>query len=146
MKVADCMTRDVRIVSPQQPIVEAARMMLDEDTGALPVGTPDEVSGMITDRDIAVRAVAMNRGPDTPVSEAMSADPIFAYEDMEVDEAAIIMSDRQVRRLPVLSRDRKLVGIISLADLSRSEDTSTAEAAITGVSEPGGEHNQSAVH
>jgi CBS domain-containing protein len=143
MKVAELMSRDVQIVSADQPISEAARLMAEADTGALPVGSAQQVEGMITDRDIAVRAVAQGRGPETPVREAMTENPVFAYDDQDVDDVAIIMSDRQLRRLPVLSRAGGLVGVISIADLATSDDTSTAEAALTGVVRPGGEHNQS---
>jgi CBS domain-containing protein len=144
VKVTECMSRDVSYVSPDQTIQEAARMMLDSDTGALPVGSEERVEGMITDRDIAVRAVAEQRSLDTPVREIMSSDVIAAFEDQDVDDVALMMSDLQVRRLPVVSREQRLVGIVSLADLARSDDASTAEAALSGISEPGGDHNQSA--
>ena len=144
MKVKDCMSSDVKTVSPDQPIREAAQFMLRQDAGAMPVGEGDRLVGMVTDRDIAVRAVAQGRGPDTPVSEVMSADLVFAYDDEEVEDVAIKMSDRQVRRLPVLSREgEQLVGIVSLADISRSENSEAAGLALGGVTDPGGEHNQS---
>ena len=144
MKVADCMSRDVRVISPDQSVVEAAQLMAAADTGVLPVGTPDQVEGMLTDRDIVIRGLAQGRGPETQARELMSTDLIVVYEDQDADDAAIVMSDHQVRRLPVLSRDQRLVGVVSIADLARSEDTSTAEAALTGVVRPGGEHDQSA--
>lgn len=144
MKVTECMSRDVSYVSPDQPIHEAARMMLDSDTGALPVGSEDRVEGMITDRDITVRVVAEQRSFDTQVRDIMTNDVVAAFEDQDVDDVALMMSDLQVRRLPVLSRDQRLVGIVSLADLARSEDASTAEAALSGIAEPGGSHNQGA--
>lgn len=143
MKVAECMSREVQIASPDQTIADAARIMAQADTGALPVGSPDRVEGMITDRDIAVRAVARDRGPETPVREVMSSEVVVAYDDQDIDDVAIMMSDHQVRRLPVLSRDQRLVGVISVGDLARSNDTSTAEAALTGVVRPGGAHDQS---
>ncbi len=142
MKVAEIMSSDVQVITPQQPIQEAARLMVDTDTGVLPVGDGERLIGMVTDRDIAVRAVAEGRGPDTPVSEVMSGNPLFAWDDQDVEDVAIQMSDAQVRRMPVLSRDgERLVGIISLGDISRT-DGDAAEAALSGVSEPGGEHNQ----
>ena len=144
MKVKECMSSDVKTVSPDQPIREAAQFMLRQDAGAMPVGEGDRLVGMVTDRDIAVRAVAEGRGPDTPVSEVMSADLVFAYDDEEVEDVAIKMSDAQVRRLPVLSRDGdSLVGIVSLGDISRSDDGDAAKVALDGVTDPGGEHNQS---
>jgi CBS domain-containing protein len=143
MKVAECMTRDVRTVTPEQPLREAARMMLEADTGVLPVTDADRVIGMITDRDIAVRAVAIDRGPETPVREAMSGEVLQAFEDEDVDDVALRMSDRQVRRMPVMSRDDRLVGMISVGDLAKSDDSSTAEAALSGIVQPGGQHDQS---
>ncbi|HEV2745931.1 MAG TPA: CBS domain-containing protein [Allosphingosinicella sp.] len=144
MKVSECMTSDVRTVTPEQPIREAAQFMLRADTGVLPVCEGGQLAGMITDRDIAVRAVAEGRGPDTPVRDAMTDDVLFVYEDQEVEDAAMLMSDRQVRRLAVKSRDGdQLVGIVSLADISRSEQGDAASVALGGVTDPGGEHNQS---
>jgi CBS domain-containing protein len=144
VKVSECMSSDVQTISPDQPIREAARFMLRQDAGAMPVGDGDRLVGMVTDRDIAVRAVAEGRGPDTPVSEVMSSDLIFAYDDEEVEAAAIKMSDAQVRRLPVLSRESdQLVGIVSLGDISRSENSEAAGLALDGITDPGGEHDQS---
>ncbi len=143
MKVAEIMSSDVQVITPEQPIQQAARLMVDADTGVLPVGDGERLIGMVTDRDIAVRAVAEGRGPDTPVSEVMSGNPLFAWDDQDVEDVAIQMSDAQVRRMPVLSRDgERLVGIISIGDISRT-DSDAAETALSGVSEPGGEHNQS---
>ena len=146
MKIAEVMTPNPEVVTPEQPIQEAARRMLDADTGALPVGDGDRLIGMVTDRDITVRAVAEGRGPDTPVRDVMSEKLLFAWDDQDVDEVAIQMSDAQVRRFPVLSREgERLVGIVSLGDLARSDDDDrqAAEVALAGVSERGGEHNQS---
>ena len=143
MKVSQCMTSNVETVTPEQPIREAAQFMLRADAGSMPVGDGDRLVGMLTDRDIAVRGVAEGLGPDTPVREIMTSDLVYCYDDDEVENAAIMMSDAQVRRLPVLSRDgERLVGILSLGDISRSDDDS-AQVALDGVTEPGGEHNQS---
>ena len=144
MKIAECMSRDVQIVKPEQPIREAAQFMLKSDAGSMPVCDGDRLVGMLTDRDIAVRAVAEGRGPDTPVREAMTDHIDYCYDDDEIDEVAIRMSDSQVRRFPVLSRaDNRLVGIVSLGDLSRSENSEAAQVALDGVTDPGGQHNQS---
>ena len=144
MKVADCMTRDVRVVTPEQTIQDAARQMLDADTGALVVGTAEEPRGIVTDRDIAVRAVAQGRGPDTPVGEVMSGDVVTVREDQDLDDVAVLMSDRQVRRVAVLGGDGRLSGMISVGDLAKSNDSDTAEAAMTGIAQDGGEHQQRA--
>jgi CBS domain-containing protein len=144
MKVSECMTQEVEVVTPEQPIREAAQFMLRADAGALPVGDGDRLVGMVTDRDIAVRGVAEGLGPDTPVSEIMTGDLVYCYDDDEVENAALKMSDAQVRRLPVLSREgEKLVGILSLGDISRSEQSEAAQVALDGITDPGGEHNQS---
>jgi CBS domain-containing protein len=105
MKIADCMSRDVQTVTPDQPIREAAQFMLRADAGSMPVIEDDRLIGMVTDRDIAVRAVAEGRGPDTPVRETMSEQILVCYEDEDIEEVAMKMSDAQVRRFPVLSRD-----------------------------------------
>jgi CBS domain-containing protein len=144
MKVSECMSADVETVTPEQPIREAAQFMLRADAGVLPVGDGERLVGMVTDRDIAVRGVAEGLGPDTPVSEVMTSDIVYVYDDDEIENAALKMSDAQVRRLPVLSREgEKLVGILSLGDISRSEQSDAASVALDGITDPGGEHNQS---
>ena len=144
MKVADCMSRDVQTVKPDQPIQEAAQFMLRADAGSMPVLEGERLIGIVTDRDITVRAVAEGRGPDTPVSDAMTSEILCCYEDEEVEEVAMKMSDAQVRRFPVLSRDGdRLVGIVSLGDLSRSEQGEAASVALGGITDPGGAHDQS---
>ena len=144
MKVAECMTSDVQTVTPDQPIREAAQFMLNADTGVLPVVQENALRGMITDRDIAVRGVAEGRGPDTPVGDVMTDEVLTVYADQDIEEAARVMSDRQVRRLAVKSRgDDRLVGMISLGDISRFEEFEAAQVVLDGVTDPGGEHNQS---
>jgi CBS domain-containing protein len=144
MKVAECMSPDIETVTPEQPIREAAQFMLRSDTGVLPVLDSDNLIGMITDRDIAVRAVAEGRGPDTPVRDVMTDDALFVYDDQDVEDAAVMMSDAQVRRLAVKNRENDtLVGVISLADISRSDEGEAASVALGGITDPGGEHNQS---
>ena len=145
MKISEIMTSDVEVVTPEQPMREAARLMLQADAGVVPVQEGDRLIGMVTDRDIAVRGVAQGRGPETPVREVMSEKPLFCFEDQDVDEVAMQMSEAQVRRFPVLSREgEKLVGIVSLGDLTTIEDEGQAAgAALDGISEPGGAHNQS---
>ncbi len=144
MKIAEVMTPNPEVVTSEQPIQEAARRMLDADTGALPVAEGDRLIGMVTDRDITVRAVAEGRGPDTPVREVMSEKLLFAWDDQDVDEVAIQMSDAQVRRMPILSREGEtLVGMVSIGDLVQANEGEAAGVAVAGVTEPGGEHNQS---
>lgn len=143
MKIAECMTHEVDVVRPDQPIREAAQFMLRDDAGSMPVCDGDRLVGMITDRDIAVRAIAEGRGPDTPVRDAMTDHIDYCFDDDEVEEVATKMSDMQVRRFPVLSReDKRLVGIVSLGDLSRSDKGEAASMALGGITDPGGSHSQ----
>ena len=142
MKIREAMTTDVRIASPSQTIQQAARMMAELDAGVLPVGDNDRLVGMITDRDIAVRAVAEGLPPGTPVSEVMSREVKYCFADDDVEEVAHNMGDIQVRRLPVLNQEKRLVGIVSLGDIAMAEGPETAGEAICGISEPGGQHSQ----
>ena len=142
MKVSEVMTRDVRLIEPTQSIRDAARLMAELDTGILPVREGDRLVGMITDRDITVRAVAQGRGPDTPVREVMTDDVKYCYEDDDTNDVARNMADIQVRRLPVLTRDKRLVGIISLGDMAMSDGSGRVGEAVAGISQPGGQHSQ----
>ena len=142
MKISEVMTRDVQTVSPDQTVREAAGFMLSADAGAIPVTDGDRLIGMITDRDIAVRGIAKGYGPNTPVRELMTDDLVIARIDDDVEEVASRMSQAQVRRLPVVDRDERLCGIVSLADLSREADDDCAVEALEGVSQPGGQHQQ----
>ena len=144
MKVREAMTRDVRLVKPDQPIREAAKLMGELDIGALPVEENDRLVGMITDRDIAVRAVGAGRGADTPIRDVMSGDIKYCYEDQTVDEVTQNMGELRIRRLPVLTRDKRLIGILSLGDLAIDEGArDEAGEALGGISRPGGQHSQS---
>lgn len=144
MKVADVMSRDVRVASPRDTIRDAAKIMADQDVGVLPVGDNDRLVGMLTDRDIAVRAVAKGMGADAKVGDVMSAEVLYCYDDEDLDDVARNMGDVQVRRLPVVNRDKRLVGIVSMGDLARREDPKTVGRTMSQVSEPGGAHSQTA--
>jgi CBS domain-containing protein len=144
MKVSEVMTRDVRVVGPDETIAEAARGMAGLDAGIIPVGDGDRLIGMITDRDIAIRGVAEGKGPGTAVREVMTRDVKYCFDDDDVEEVAGNMASIQVRRLPVLNRDKRLVGILSLGDIAISRDGSSAGEALRGISRPGGQHNQAA--
>jgi len=140
MRVSEAMTREVRVATPGQSIRDVAKVMDEINAGAMPVGDNDRLVGMITDRDIAIRAVALGKGPDTPVREVMSTEKVlYCYEDEELDHVAKNMGDQQVRRLPVVSRDKRLVGIVSLGDVAQRE-TRSASKAVKGASRPGGLH------
>jgi len=142
MKVSEVMTRDVQTIQPDQTAQEAASFMLSADAGSIPVTDGERLVGMITDRDIAVRGVAKGNGPDTPVRDLMSNDVICARIDEDCDKVANRMSEAQVRRLPVIDQSERLCGIVSLGDLAREGATNTAEQALEGVSQPGGQHQQ----
>ena len=142
MKISDVMTRDVATVTTEQTAQEAANFMLKGDTGSIPVMDGDKLVGMITDRDIAVRGIAKGHGPDTPVRELMSSGLICARIDDDIAAVASKMGEAQVRRLPVIDESEKLVGIVSLGDLSRQGDGRDADRALEGVSAPGGQHRQ----
>ncbi|WP_299539620.1 CBS domain-containing protein [Phenylobacterium sp.] len=144
MRVGECMTRDVRLAGPDQTIGEAAMIMAEIDAGALPVGDGDRLVGMLTDRDIAVRAVAQGMGPDTRVRDVMSSDIKYCFNDDDVDEVIDNMGDIKVRRLVVLDRDKRMVGIISLGDLAKDGPTAQTGAALNQICRPGGDHSQAA--
>lgn len=136
MQVQEIMRADVHIADPNMTIREAARQMRAKDIGALPVGENDRLIGMVTDRDIVVRAIAEDRSPgDTRVREVMSEGICYCFEDDDVAQAANVMSKYQVRRLPVVDRSKRLVGFVALADLGRTGDAA-AHGALKGISEP----------
>lgn len=144
MKISDCMTRDVQIAHPAQTLREAAQLMTRFDTGALPVGEDDRLVGIVTDRDIALRAIGEDLGPDTPIRDIMSRDVRYCFEDESVEHVVRNMGEIQVRRLPVLNRSKRLVGIVTLGDIAYSSDrTRIIGEALGEISRPGGQHNHS---
>jgi CBS domain-containing protein len=119
MLVGEVMTRNVEVIGSNAPLVEAAAKMKDLDVGLIPVCEADELKGTLTDRDITVRGIAEGYNPSqTKVGDIMSTDLAYCFEDEEIEEALNIMEARQIRRLPVLSREKRLVGIVSLGDLA----------------------------
>jgi CBS domain-containing protein len=143
MNVSDCMTRDVAVVSPNDTIQQAAKIMSQIDAGILPVAENDRLVGMVTDRDITVRAVGEGKDPvQCRVRDVMTSEVRYVYEDDALEDAADNMAELQVRRLPVISREKRLVGIISLADIAREHEPRQAGEALQGISRPGGQHTQ----
>jgi CBS domain-containing protein len=136
------MSPGVQLINPSDTVQQAARLMAEFDVGSLPVGENDRLVGMITDRDIVVRAISKGSGCDTPVREAMTNEIHYCFDDEEIEDVAEKMSDLKVRRLPVLDREKRLVGIISLGDIAAQHDEIAGEA-ISEISEPGGRHSQS---
>ena len=136
MKVSEIMTRNVHVVTPDQSIQKAAQEMSREDVGALPIAENDRLVGMITDRDIAIRAVAEGKGPKTTLREIMTEQVKYCYEDQDLDQILQNMGDIQMRRLPVVNREKRLVGIVSLGDLATKADEKKAGAALGNISQP----------
>jgi CBS domain-containing protein len=136
MKVSELMTPEVEVIRPDDTLHTAAQMMADLDVGALPVGENDRLMGMISDRDITVRAVAKGCDPDkTPVRNAMSEHIRYCFEDDDTTEVAHKMGQWQIRRLPVLNRDKRLVGIVSLGDLAIGGAAEEGKEALKEISQ-----------
>jgi CBS domain-containing protein len=140
MKLSEIMTRDVVVMQPDDSLQSAAKRMRDRNIGFLPVCDGEELIGVISDRDITIRALA--DGMDVNIMlgrDLMTSPAIYCFDDQDVSEAAKIMEDNQIRRLVVLSRDDKhLVGVISLGDLARNESADRSGQVLQKVSEPDG--------
>jgi CBS domain-containing protein len=133
MKINEIMTRDVEIISPEKTICDAAKIMEQIDCGALLVNEGDRLVGVITDRDIVIRAVAEGLNTDTPVREIMSKNVLYCFEDEDVQHVAENMADEQVRRLPVLNRSKRLVGVVSLGNIASAQNTRASATVLHGV-------------
>ena len=140
MIIADIMTREVEAVPPDASLQEAAQLMDSRNIGALPVCNSERLIGVVTDRDIVVRAVALGSSPsETTVRECMTVDATYAFEDEDVDAALERMKALQIRRLIILDREKKLVGILALGDIATEPDaapSATVGAAVAEISEP----------
>ena len=138
MKIKDVTTRNPEVIHPDAMLCEAARKMKQYDIGMLPVCDGDRLVGTITDRDITIRAIADGADPlRTKVKEIMTHRIAYCFEDAELDEAAEIMEEKQIRRLAVLNDQKRLVGIVSLGDLAiRSHDERLVEEVMERVCEP----------
>ncbi|WDZ81927.1 CBS domain-containing protein (plasmid) [Ensifer adhaerens] len=141
MRIAEIMSRDLHVARPDDLVQNIAREMADNDIGFLPVGENDRLVGMITDRDIVVRCVADGRDGKTRIGDIMTTDVKYCFDDDELSEVARKMGAEQIRRLPVVNHDKRLVGIVSLADAARG-DPGLAGVGLKGVTSPGGAHNQ----
>ncbi|MEZ2409064.1 CBS domain-containing protein [Bosea sp. RCC_152_1] len=140
MRVSDVMTHGARIARPNETVQEVAQRMLADDIGFLPVGDDDRLVGTITDRDIVVRAVAQGQDGTTLVRDVMTRDVRYCFEEEDIDHVVQNMGDIQVRRLPVVNRDKRLVGIVSLADGALKDNPEAVGIAFTGVVMSGGAH------
>lgn len=133
--IHEVMTADVKVVGPDQSIREAASVMAQSDVGSLPVGEGDRLIGMITDRDIAIQGVAQGRGADAKVREVMSEGIKYCYDDEDVQHVADNMARLGIRRLPVVNRDKRLVGIVSLSNIVQGQDNAR-NVLLDGVAKP----------
>jgi CBS domain-containing protein len=136
------MTPDVQLCTPDDTLKDAAEAMAALGVGLLPVSDTDRLVGMISDRDIAIRGVAMGRGPDSRVGDVMTTDVKYCFEDQDLEEVTANMGDLQVRRLPVLNRQKRLIGIIALGDIARVQAGDGTGDALGAISRPGGQHAQ----
>lgn len=135
MKISEIMTRNVQTVRPDDSIREAAALMARIDSGALLVEDDDRLVGMLTDRDIALRAVAEGLGSDTPVRQVMSSNVCYCFEDEDVQHVAQNMADIQKRRLPVLTREKRLIGVVSLGNIASSRSDRSSGTVLRGVAQ-----------
>ena len=137
-KITDLMSRDVKVISPDVSICEAAKQMRQGGFGMLPVAENDRMIGTVTDRDIAIRAVAQGKDSNsTTVRDVMTAGIAWVFEDETVEDAAKMMSQRQVRRLPVVDRNKRLVGIVALGNFAvKSSEIKPAAQALSEISKP----------
>jgi CBS domain-containing protein len=140
MKVSEAMNRGAHIVNANDPLKKAAKTMAEEGVGFLPVEEDDRLIGMITDRDIVTRCVAQGKDGSARVRDAMTKDVKYCFEDEEIDDVMENMADIQVRRLPVMSRDKRLIGVLSLADVARLYSPDAVGITFSGVVSPGGQH------
>jgi len=140
MRVVEAMTRDARLAKPDQSIAEAAKLMAECDCGVLPVEENDRLVGMITDRDIVIRGLAQGKTADAKVRDVMSKDVKYCFEEDDVDDVARNMGDLQIRRLPVLNKDKRLTGIVSLGDIAGTDEIDVAAEALSSISESASKH------
>ena len=139
MKLKEIMTRDVEVIHPDDSLQTAAQKMRDRDVGFLPVCDGDRLAGVVTDRDLIVRVIAEGMDPKAMIGrDLVTAPVIYGFEDQDVDEAARTMQENQIRRLVILNRDKRLVGVVSLGDLARNRPPDQSGEVLQSVSEPDG--------
>jgi CBS domain-containing protein len=140
MQVAEAMTRGAHLIKASDTIKQAAKIMAEEDVGFLPVEEHDRLVGIITDRDIVVRCLAKGSGGKAHVRDAMTKDVKYCFEDEDMEHVITNMGDIQVRRLPVMNRDKRLVGVLTLGDAVLNFSPELAGDALTGICSPRGPH------
>lgn len=142
MKVSECMSHEVKVAAPDHSLQSAAQLMADIDAGFLPVADNDKLIGIVTDRDIAIRGVARGRPPEANIREVMSNEVKYCYVDQDADDVLANMGDIQVRRLPVVDRKKRLVGIVSISDLAGNGDARAVGEALGDIARPSAQHSQ----
>ncbi len=142
MRVSEIMTTSVQLCTPDDTLKDAAEAMGALGVGLLPVTDNERLLGMISDRDIAVRGIGMGRGPDSRVGDVMTTEVLYCFEDQTLEEVAANMGDQPIRRLPVLNRDKRLVGIISLGDIAQASADGRGGEALSLISRPSPQHAQ----
>ena len=142
MKIAECMSSEVHVITPDDTIQDAAIAMAEQDVGVLPVTIDQQLVGIVTDRDIAIRGIGMGCGPDTPIEDVMSREVRCCFAGQDSAEVLATMSQVQVRRLPVVDDARRLVGIVSITDLAAAEASRTGQA-LGEIGRPSAQHCQS---
>ena len=142
MKISDRMSQEVWVAAPDNTIQSAAQAMADIDAGFLPVAHDDRLIGIVTDRDIAIRGVAAGYPPETNVCEVMSEEIKYCFADDQVEDVLENIGDIQVRRLPVVDRDKRLVGIVSITDLTENGDSAFVGEALRDIACPSTLHSQ----
>jgi CBS domain-containing protein len=136
MLAQDIMTRDVQLLAAHDAIQAAARRMRDDNIGSLPVADGDRLQGYVTDRDLVVRGLAQGLSADTHIHDVMTDKVLYCFEHEDVEDVAANMAHNRVRRLPVLSREKRLLGIVALGDLATKGEDTSAEDALKGVPRP----------
>jgi CBS domain-containing protein len=136
MKISDIMTRNVEVARPGDSIQAVAQRMADLDVGSLPVCDGETILGMVTDRDITIRATAKGLACETSVTQVMTPDIEYAFEDDDLQDVAGKMASKQIRRLPVVDRDKKLVGILAIADIAREDKDKRVGETVEKISQP----------
>ncbi len=142
MKVKECMTNDIQVITTDHTLQSAAQVMSDNDIGFLPVVEDDRLIGILTDRDITIRAVAAGCPPDESILGVMSAEVKYCFEDEDIAHVMDNMGDIQLRRLPVMNREKRLVGIISLSDCAGMGQCAQAGQALGEITRPSALHSQ----
>ncbi len=139
-QIKDVMTKNVKLINPTDTLQVAAQAMREQGCGILPVQEDDQLIGMITDRDIVIRCLAQGDGPDAEVGDAMTEEVKYCYEDDELAAICQNMAENQLRRLPVMNKDKRLVGIVSLSDLSKQEPQGAGQA-LSEITKPNGQYH-----